>query len=62
MVNYLQTSGTQITLPASRPKLGEILGWLDASELYPAAQRPSREHVLNGIRLRQSDGQALPYG
>ncbi len=31
------------------PQTGEILGWLDASQLYPAAQRPSREHVLNGI-------------
>ncbi len=30
------------------PKSGEILGWLDASHLYPANQRP-REHVLNGI-------------
>ncbi len=31
------------------PTSGELLGWLDASQLYPAAQRPSREHVLNGI-------------
>ncbi len=31
------------------PATGEVLGWLDASQLYPAAQRPSREHVLNGI-------------
>jgi glutaminyl-peptide cyclotransferase len=31
------------------PTSGEVLGWLDASHLYPAAQRPSREHVLNGI-------------
>lgn len=31
------------------PKTGEILGWLDASELYPAGRRPSTEHVLNGI-------------
>ncbi len=31
------------------PKTGEVMGWLDASSLYPAAKRPSREHVLNGI-------------
>jgi glutaminyl-peptide cyclotransferase len=31
------------------PKNGAILGWLDASHLYPADKRPSREHVLNGI-------------
>ena len=35
------------------PKTGEVLGWLDASQLYPAAQRPSREHVLNGIAFDQ---------
>jgi glutamine cyclotransferase len=31
------------------PKTGEVLGWIDLSALYPARQRPSREHVLNGI-------------
>lgn len=31
------------------PKTGQVLGWIDASGLYPAATRPSREHVLNGI-------------
>ena len=31
------------------PKTGEVTGWIDASQLYPANRRPSREHVLNGI-------------
>jgi glutaminyl-peptide cyclotransferase len=31
------------------PKSGDVLGWIDLSPLYPARQRPSREHVLNGI-------------
>ncbi|OYW12163.1 MAG: glutamine cyclotransferase, partial [Planctomycetales bacterium 12-60-4] len=31
------------------PKTGEVLGWIDASGLYPASQRRSREHVMNGI-------------
>jgi len=31
------------------PKTGQVLGWIDLSSLYPARQRPSREHVLNGI-------------
>uniref|UniRef100_A0A7C4QNC3 Glutaminyl-peptide cyclotransferase n=1 Tax=Schlesneria paludicola TaxID=360056 RepID=A0A7C4QNC3_9PLAN len=31
------------------PKSGEVLGWLDLSQLWPQRQRPSREHVLNGI-------------
>ena len=35
------------------PKTGEVLGWLDASQLYPPEQRPSREHVLNGIAFDQ---------
>lgn len=44
------------------PKTGEILGWLDASELYPAAQRPSREHVLNGIAYDQATGKVYMTG
>jgi len=31
------------------PKTGEVLGWIDLSSLWPARQRPSKEHVLNGI-------------
>ncbi len=30
------------------PKTGQIKGWIDCSELYPASLR-DREHVLNGI-------------
>lgn len=31
------------------PASGQILGWIDCSAIYPFRQRPSREHVLNGI-------------
>lgn len=31
------------------PKTGEVIGWVDASKLWPATKRPTREHVLNGI-------------
>lgn len=31
------------------PTSGEVLGWIDCSQVYPAARRPDREHVLNGI-------------
>ncbi len=44
------------------PKSGEVLGWLDASQLFPAAQRPSREHVLNGIAFDQVTGKLYLTG
>ena len=31
------------------PKDGSVLGWIDLHRLWPVAQRPTREHVLNGI-------------
>lgn len=31
------------------PKTGDVLGWIDASKLWPMANRPTKEHVLNGI-------------
>ena len=31
------------------PKTGAVTGWIDCSNIYPASQRPDREHVLNGI-------------
>ncbi len=31
------------------PESGAIEGWIDCSNVYPARQRPDREHVLNGI-------------
>lgn len=31
------------------PADGRVLGWIDLHQLWPANQRPSREHVLNGI-------------
>lgn len=44
------------------PKTGEVLGWLDASDLYPATQRPSREHVLNGIAYDQATAKLYMTG
>lgn len=31
------------------PQTGRVVSWVDLSHLWPASQRPSREHVLNGI-------------
>ncbi len=31
------------------PSSGRVLGWIDLTRLYPAHQRPDRDHVLNGI-------------
>ena len=31
------------------PATGRVTGWIDLSELYPTAERPHREAVLNGI-------------
>ncbi|MBX3437967.1 MAG: glutaminyl-peptide cyclotransferase, partial [Planctomycetaceae bacterium] len=31
------------------PQDGRVLGWLDLRSLWPARERPDREHVLNGI-------------
>jgi glutaminyl-peptide cyclotransferase len=31
------------------PKTGEVVGWVDFTGLWPAAQRPNHEAVLNGI-------------
>ncbi len=31
------------------PTTGEVLGFIDASKLWPKSQRPTKEHVLNGI-------------
>ena len=37
------------TIVRINPKTGEALGWIDLSTLWPQRQRPTREHVLNGI-------------
>lgn len=31
------------------PETGDVLGWIDLSTLWPQKQRPTKEHVLNGI-------------
>ena len=31
------------------PKTGDVLGYIDATKLWPMAKRPTKEHVLNGI-------------
>lgn len=35
------------------PKTGQVIGWINAANLWPASERPSREHVLNGIAYDQ---------
>jgi len=32
-----------------RPDIGQVVGWLDLSQLYPASQRAASDAVLNGI-------------
>lgn len=44
------------------PETGEILGWIDLSGLYPAAQRASREHVLNGIAYDEAHDRLFVTG
>ena len=44
------------------PKTGNVLGWIDLSALYPARQRPSREHVLNGIAYDAKSKQLFVTG
>ncbi|GAB5404253.1 MAG: glutaminyl-peptide cyclotransferase [Aureliella sp.] len=31
------------------PVKGELIGWIDCTNVYPARSRPDQEHVLNGI-------------
>ncbi len=31
------------------PKNGQVIGWIDCSNVFPIRDRPDREHVLNGI-------------
>lgn len=44
------------------PETGRVLGWIDLSSLYPANQRPSKEHVLNGIAYDAQRKQLLVTG
>ena len=44
------------------PASGEVLGWIDCSQVYPAARRPDREHVLNGIAYDPVDGRLFVTG
>jgi glutamine cyclotransferase len=44
------------------PADGSVLGWIDCSQVYPAARRPNREHVLNGIAYDQESGKLFVTG
>jgi glutamine cyclotransferase len=44
------------------PATGEVVGWLDASQLWPQNDRPSREHVLNGIAFDSSSNKLYLTG
>lgn len=44
------------------PQSGEVLGWIDCGSVYPARQRPDREHVLNGIAYDQTSGKIFITG
>lgn len=44
------------------PETGEVLGWIDLTNLYPARQRSSKEDVLNGIAYDESNDRLLVTG
>lgn len=44
------------------PSRGRVLGYLDLSQLWPMAQRPSREAVLNGIAHDPATGTVYVTG
>ncbi len=43
------------------PDSGEVLGWIDLSNLYPSRQR-SKEDVLNGIAFDEASGRLFVTG
>ncbi len=44
------------------PATGRVTAWIDCSHIYPAHQRPSREHVLNGIAYDAATGRIFITG
>ena len=44
------------------PVKGELIGWIDCTNVYPARSRPDQEHVLNGIAYDADTGSLLFYG
>lgn len=44
------------------PENGRVKGWIDCRNVYPARQRPDREHVLNGIACNAKTGQLFITG
>ena len=44
------------------PRTGKVTAWIDCRNVYPARQRPDREHVLNGIALDQDSGRIFVTG
>lgn len=44
------------------PETGEVVGWIDLSELYPLRTRPSKEDVLNGIAYDEKNDRLFVTG
>ncbi len=44
------------------PSTGKVIAWLDLSRLYPRAQRPHRDAVLNGIAYDQQQRRLFVTG
>jgi glutaminyl-peptide cyclotransferase len=44
------------------PDKGEVLGWIDLTNLYPARQRSSKEDVLNGIAYDEANDRLFVTG
>ncbi|WP_040591808.1 glutaminyl-peptide cyclotransferase [Schlesneria paludicola] len=52
----------QDTIVRISPETGEVLGWVDLSNLYPRTQRRSNEDVLNGIAYDPDSDRLLVTG
>ncbi|MCR9293100.1 MAG: glutaminyl-peptide cyclotransferase [bacterium] len=44
------------------PASGDVVAWIDCSQVYPAHTRPDREHVLNGIAYDATTGRIFITG
>lgn len=52
----------QDTIVRISPDTGDVLGWVDLSNLYPRSQRRSNEDVLNGIAYDPDSDRLLVTG
>lgn len=44
------------------PETGDVLGWIDLTDLYPLRTRPNKEDVLNGIAYDEKNNRLFVTG